>query len=444
VKAESSSFTKLLKEKRMSHIDPDQRILLSAEYLFDVKTFSEFETLFSYLPRIVEESQITGRPKTEPLSLLRSLIYRSSSGISNLSALRRILSDNPSLCLRCGFDPLNLPPVERFSSFLKTTSPSFFKRIQIQLVRRLIRCGVVSGKYLSIDAAPVPIQCRENNPKVSMRKSRFDKRYPPQADPEAGLGVMLNYPRPFEKKVAFFWGYKNHILSDTASELPLFELTKPANVNEGRILIPLIKKLKEQVEIHPEAVAGDGIYDSEDNLKFILQELKAKPVIARNLRWEKYKDYILSKKGAPICIAGLKMTYWGRFHDRGRVRLKYVCPIVHLKSYRQKYYLCPWNHPKFTKGKGCYVYLRADDTVRDSIDYGSVEFKRLYTKRTASERINSRLASLGIQSPSVRGFRAVSNWCSITHITLLLIALAAYQTDKKDQIRFVKNFLSHL
>lgn len=428
----------------MSHFDPNQKILLSAEYLFDVKSFSEFETLFSYLPSIIEENQITGRPKTQPSSLLRSFIYRSSSGINNLSELRRILSNNPSLCLRCGFDPLHLPPVERFSSFLKTTSSAFFKRIRIQLVRKLISCGAVSGKYLSIDATPVPIQCKENNPKASMRANRFDKTHPPKADPEAGLGVMLNYPKPFKKKVAFFWGYKNHILSDATSELPLFELTKPANVNEGRVLIPLIKKLKEQVKIHPEAVVGDGIYDDEDNLKFILQELKAKPIIARNLRWEKYKDYMLSKKGTPICIAGLEMTYWGRFHDRGRVRLKYVCPIVHLKSYRQKYYLCPWNHPKFTQGKGCYVYLRADDTVRDSIDYGSAEFKRLYRFRTASERINSRLASLGIQSPSVRGFRAVSNWCSITHITLLLIALTAYQTDNKDQIRFVKNFLPHL
>jgi len=120
--------------------------------------------------------------------------------------------------------------------------------------------------------------------------------HPPKADPEAGLGVMLTYPKPFEKKATFFWGYKNHILSDATSELPLFEMTKPANVNEGRVLIPLIKKLKEHVELYPKAVIGDGIYDDEDNLKFILYELKAKPVIARNLRWERYKDYTLSKK----------------------------------------------------------------------------------------------------------------------------------------------------
>ena len=163
-----------------------------------------------------------------------------------------------------------------------------------------------------------------------------------------------------------------------------------------------------------------------------------------NLRWEKYREHKLSRKGTPICIAGLEMIYWGRFRDRGRVRLKYVCPIAHSKSYREKYYFCPWNHPKFTKGKGCYVYIRGDDAVRDSIDYGSAEFKRLYNLRTASERIISRLAGLGMQSPSVRGLPAIFNWCSIAHLTLLLIALTAYQTNNKDQIRFVKNFLPNL
>ena len=35
------------------------------------------------------------------------------------------------------------------------------------------------------------------------------------------LGVMIKYIRPFEKKVSYFWGYKNHILSDSALRAPL-------------------------------------------------------------------------------------------------------------------------------------------------------------------------------------------------------------------------------
>jgi len=217
----------------MSYLDSNQRILLSAEYLFDVKSFSEFEALFSHLPPILEERGNTGRPRTSLSSSLKCLIYMSISGVKNLSELRRTLLNNPSLCLKCGFDPLHLPPVERFSSFLKDTSPSSLKRIETQLIKKLIDCGIVSGRYLTIDACPVPIKLRENNLKTSVR-DRFNKRHPPKADPQAGLGVMVNYLKPFEKKVTYFWGYKNHILSDAISELPLFELTKPANESSGK------------------------------------------------------------------------------------------------------------------------------------------------------------------------------------------------------------------
>lgn len=199
----------------MDQVNPNQRILLSAEYLFDVKSFSEFETLFSYLPSAFEENQNTGRPKTPFLSSLKCFIYMSISIVKNLSELRRILSNNPSLCLKCGFDPLHLPPVERFSSFLRDTPPIFFKRIETQLARELVDSGVVSGRYLTLDTCSVPIQCKENNLKTSL-KNRFNKMHPPRRDPEAGLGVMIKYLRPFEKKVNYFWGYKNHILSDSA------------------------------------------------------------------------------------------------------------------------------------------------------------------------------------------------------------------------------------
>lgn len=175
----------------------------------------------------------------------------------------------------------------------------------------------------------------------------------------------------------------------------MFELTKPVNVSEGGLLIPIVKTLKEHIKVFRQALITDGAYDNESNLKFIVQELKAKPVVARNLCWEKHKEHKLSRKGTPICIARSEMIYWGRFCDRGRVRLKYVCPIIHSKSYKEKYYFCPWNHPKFTERKGYYVYIRGDDTVRRSIDYGSAEFKRLYSFRTASRGYHLEISQLG-------------------------------------------------
>jgi len=73
-----------------------------------------------------------------------------------------------------------------------------------------------------------------------------------------------------------------------------------------------------------------------------------------------------------------------------------------------------------------------------------LQFKKIYNLRSGSERIFSRLLNLCMQNPSVRGLQAISNHCTIAHITVLLIALAAAKTGNKDKIRFVKSFLPNI
>lgn len=63
---------------------------------------------------------------------------------------------------------------------------------------------------------------------------------------------------------------------------------------------------------------------------------------------------------------------------------------------------------------------------------------------TGSERLTSRLLTLSMQDPSNRGLSATANHCTIAHIAVLLVALAAAKSDHKDKIRFIKNFLPNL
>jgi hypothetical protein len=63
---------------------------------------------------------------------------------------------------------------------------------------------------------------------------------------------------------------------------------------------------------------------------------------------------------------------------------------------------------------------------------------------SGSERIFSRLLDLAMQNPIVRGLRAISNHCTVAHITILLVGLAAARTGNKDKIRFVKSFLPNI
>jgi hypothetical protein len=101
------------------------------------------------------------------------------------------------------------------------------------------------------------------------------------------------------------------------------------------------------------AIADAGL-DSEKVLSFIIKDLKAKPYIARNLR--RKKDHKVSPTGNRICLAGFEMLYWGKFKEGNRTRVKFVCPIIHSKKFRKEHPFCPWMHPQFVKGTGCFAY----------------------------------------------------------------------------------------
>jgi hypothetical protein len=49
-----------------------------------------------------------------------------------------------------------------------------------------------------------------------------------------------------------------------------------------------------------------------------------------------------------------------------------------------------------------------------------------------------------MQNPSIISLQAISNSCTIAHITILLVGLAAVRTGDKDKIRFFKSFLSNI
>lgn len=110
----------------------------------------------------------------------------------------------------------------------------------------------------------------------------------------------------------------------------------------------------------------------------------------------------------------------------------------------EKYPTCPMNHPGFSKG-GCYAYTRVDKSYRASApDPKSEHFKQIYKLQSGSERGFSRLLTLYMQQPRVTGLNAVANHCTLAHITVLAIAIAAVKTNNLKKVRFIKGLLKQL
>ena len=86
-----------------------------------------------------------------------------------------------------------------------------------------------------------------------------------------------------------FWGYRNHIINDLESELPLWEITLQANKSEKPVGLAMLKELHQNFSLPVEAVAGDANYDAEYILKYIVEQMKAEAVIPRNPGSTKYR-----------------------------------------------------------------------------------------------------------------------------------------------------------
>ncbi|MDY6853187.1 MAG: hypothetical protein SWO11_00545 [Thermodesulfobacteriota bacterium] len=136
--------------------------------------------------------------------------------------------------------------------FLRNTNNRAFQKIRIQLVHELISTGLIRGDYLSIDSCPLPARVKENNVKTNV-KDRFNKEHICKGDPDARLGVMFTFSKS-KKEINYFWGYRNHVVIDAKGELPVWKITKPTNVQDSVMFIPIFDLMQKDFHFNAHVV----------------------------------------------------------------------------------------------------------------------------------------------------------------------------------------------
>jgi len=403
----------------------------------------KWERLFEFLPPWPVRPPRRGRKPVDRDAMLRALIYQRLARKRFLQDLHTHLAENPPMRAACGFNPYQPPPsLERFSAFLGDTANQLFQTVRVHLVKELIQARVVSGRHVGFDSCPVESWVRENNLKTGLRRSRYDKTHLCRGDPTAALGVRIHYPSPGKKEVAYFWGYRNHALADLEAELPLWEITEPNSVAEVTLAIPLLKNASGALNLTFQSVSGDAEYDVERILRYIVKDSKAEAFIPRNPRNTQDTSGFQRRRDNVTCPADLTMYRKGKMTVDGVTYVQYSCPFYWGR--KPDLLMCPVNHPKFTQQKGCNYLWRQTETIRALLPYGTDYFKRHYDRRTAVERVFSRLLAITLEEPSVRGLTSVKNHCTLSHISVLLVALAAHRLGHADKIRFVRTFVPNI
>lgn len=167
----------------------------------------------------------------------------------------------------------------------------------------------------------------------------------------------------------WFFGYKAHVLSDATYELPIQLHVTPANEADSKYLPVLLNKNG----VHPVYLLADKGYDTAENYRLTHDDIGAFPIIALNTR--------------------------GKGRGRGG-------PV----------------HHKLTQQTVRGRELR----VNPGIERDSSKWEALYTKRTAAERLFSRMKEFRrLGSLHQKGLPKVTLHCYLSTLTIVASAVAA-------------------
>lgn len=382
-----------------------------------------------------ESTSKTGRNGFSKRALLRAFIVMKCECFSCITDLVDYLNNNLIIAYYCGFDIMKpLPSYWTFDRFIRTLDNSLLQKFMHSQVLELSKMGIIDTSFIALDSTPISANTKQNNPK-SFAKNKFAKDNQPKSDKDCKLGVHTASNQHNERNFEYYWGYKNHVLVDCITGLPIFELTTAADVADSTVALDILSQTNDFLPIMECTFIADKAYD----VKAIYNAVKdiyfgecAIPLNKRNT-----KDPKKLPSGHPICEAGLAMHKDGKFSDNNRTRQKYCCPFK-----RSKNGSCPCDHKNWNNGKknrGCTKYVTLPDDYRLSIDRECVSFKKIYALRTEAERYNSRFKQTGQERLWVHSLNAAQNLNSIAHIALLAVAHAAVVTKSKSSYRCLKS-----
>lgn len=314
-------------------------VIYRQEILQDITLFTSapkaqfYDKLFENLDLsdFPEYAAKTGRNGFSKRALLCAFIVMKCECFSCITDLVDYLNNNLLIAHYCGFNIMKpLPSYWTFDRFIRNLDNSLLKKIMQSQVLELSKMGIVDTSFIALDSTPISANTRQNNPK-SFAKNKFAKSNQPKSDKDCGLGVHTASNQHNERNFEYYWGYKNHILVDCITGLPIFEMTTTADVSDGTVALNILSQTNEFISVDECTFLADKGYDAKSIYNTVKDVYHGDCVIPLNKRNTKNPQKLAS--GHPICEAGFAMHKDGKISDNGRTRQKYCCPFICLGSF---------------------------------------------------------------------------------------------------------------
>lgn len=378
-------------------------------------------------------------------SILAGIVYEHRS----IESLRRELMRNGGLRDVCGFDPIlgekAVPSARAYNHFLGLLirHREHIAGMFDQLVEELKEELPDYGRYLGIDSKAL------NSYGKASDKELGDRR----RDREADWGIKEYKGKRADgslwEKVVKWFGYKVHLVVDTKYELPINYKVTRASKSDTVMLKPLVEETAgkhRDVIKRTEELSGDKGYDSAENNELLWKRYGIKPILdiremwkdkekTRPLNPERADNITYNQKGEIYCHcpesgAIREMAYMG--FEKGRESLKYRCPAKAYGIVCESINQC--GNSEY--GRIVRIPLEKDRRIWTPIARSSYAWARKYKRRTAVERVNSRLdMSFGFEHHFIRGQAKMEVRVGLALCVMLALALGSIRDKQEEKMR---------
>jgi len=358
-------------------------------------------------------------------SILAGIVYQHPS----IASLIRELSRNGQLRYVCGFKGNAVPPEWVYSRFLLKLfeHKQMVDEIFDTLVKQCYEELPDFGNNLAIDGKAINSHARRK------KEGSPDGR----RDLDADTGVKTYKGQREDgtvwEKVKSWFGYRLHLIVDADYELPVAFKVTPASHSEDTNKPEILEQC--------ETFIADRGYDDGKLIIKLWDDYGIKAVIdIRNL-WKDgettrlldgHDNVVYDYKGNVYCCCPKElklhqMAYAGFEQKRGT--LKYRCPDMHCGIKCKGKQSCPIKN-------SIRVPLVVDRRIFTPLARSSYRWENLYKKRTAVERVNSRLdVSFGFEHHYIRGLKKMHCRCSLALCVMLAMALGRVREKRPDLMR---------
>lgn len=401
---------------------------------------------FSFLHYILEENPNVSRSRSlfkkasdektssyySTVSKFKMLLLRHLKNLPSDAEIPRFLEENDKYAKACGLSPLAIPHESQMNRFKNQgIVPIQLLAVFYFIVTVAITHKIVDSYLAAIDSSILGSHANSFHKTLTghCKTCPYAETCSHPAE-WASEDVNASFTAKHGKH---YYGHKVHTMVDSISHLVMGLFVSTSSLHDNPLFIPLLKIVDTLIRFRFKKYAADKGYDDKDNYHFVVNDLKAEPVIPHREETKtspsselfriKEQIYHCTKVDMPLRPNG---------SDRKQNTVMFKCPHGYNR------FSCPHASECLKPGQAYKTFkVQIKDDLRISgtptTPKGSFQWKDDFKKRTSVERVFS-------DNKRVRQIASFMNFnlsAIFTHIVVAFVAhnLTVIFNHFKDTLR---------